>query len=180
MTAALLQLDFRQPPRSGWRWVGWAGLAAAVVLAIALSEHYAEVARRQAAAASRHAGLGERARAAAPRRDAAVPAAQTLTDIKRANTVIDQLTVPWDALFDAVEAADARGLGLLSLTPNARERTLRLAGEARSMAELLAYVERMAAQPALHQVHLLGYANAVRDGVAVVSFTLAARWRVPE
>lgn len=180
MNTVPLQLDFRQPPRSGWRWFGWAGLAAAVALVMALSGHYAEVARRHAVASSRHALLAERVRAAAPRRDAAVPAAQTLADVKRANAVIDQLTVPWDALFDAVEAADVRGLGLLSLTPNARDRTLRLAGEARSMAELLAYVERMAAQPALHQVHLLGYANAVRDGVAVVSFTLAARWRAQE
>lgn len=180
MTTALLQLDFRRPPRSGWRWVGWAGLVAAVVLVLALSEHHAEIAQRHAAASSRHALLDARARAAAPRPHAVVPDPRTLADVKRANAVIDQLTVPWDALFDAVEAADARGLGLLSLTPNARERTLRLAGEARSMAELLAYVERMAAQPALHQVHLLGYANAVRDGVAVVSFTLAARWRAPE
>ena len=107
------------------------------------------------------------------------PDASTLAASRRANAVIDQLSVPWADLFHAVEAADASGLAVLALTPNARDRTLRLAGEARSMGELLAYVERMAAQPTLRQVHLLGYSTAVRDGVSVVTFTLAATWRQP-
>ena len=103
--------------------------------------------------------------------------ADTLALIRRAAAVADQLTLPWDELFAAVEAADARPLGLLSMVPNARDRSLRIAGEARSTVDMLAYVERLASQPALAQVHLVGYSSALRDGVPVVVFNLAASWR---
>ncbi|MES2099750.1 MAG: PilN domain-containing protein [Pseudomonadota bacterium] len=153
-------------------------LVAAVGAVIAFANGHADARQRQATAQSRHDRLEARSRATEPRRTPVVPDAQALADLRRANAIIDQLTVPWDALFDAVEAADARGLGVLSLTPNAREHTVRLAGESRSMNELLAYLERLAAQPALGQAHLLGYSTAQRDGVELVSFSLAATWRL--
>jgi hypothetical protein len=103
--------------------------------------------------------------------------AQTTADILRANLVIDELVVPWERLFDAIEDADPGGLGALALTPNARDRTLRLTGEARDLNELLAYVDRMGAQSLLGEVHLQGYNTVMRDGQPVLSFTLAAVWR---
>lgn len=177
MSTAPLAIDFRAPPRPRWRWLGWGLLVAAAGAVAVVSDRLDEVAQRHAAAQSRHDRLAEGLRAKAPRRNVAAVDAQTLAEVQRANGIIDQLTVPWDLLFNAVEAADARGLAVLSLTPNARERSLRLAGESRSMNELLAYVGRMAEQPVLGQVHLLGYNTVVRDGVSVVSFTLAATWR---
>ena len=178
MTTAALQLDFLRPPATRARWVGWLLLAAAVPVVLLTSEAYSRAEQRWALAQSRHEHLQARWQADRPPRAVAAPDAATLASIRRANTVIDQLSVPWGELFDAIEGADARGLGVLSLTPNARDRSLRLAGEARSMEELLAYLQRMAEQPALQQVHLLGYGTAVREGVPVVSFTLAATWRV--
>ncbi|MFM9915591.1 MAG: hypothetical protein ACKVOX_07275 [Rhizobacter sp.] len=152
-------------------------LAAAMVAVVAFSDHYSEVAQVRDATQSRHDRLAERLRGSGLRRTDAPPDAQTLADVRRANAIIEQIVVPWEALFDAIEGADASGLGLLSLTPSARDRSLRLAGEARSMEELLAYVDRMAAQPALGQVHLQGYRTVVREGVPVLAFTLAATWR---
>ena len=177
MTTAALQLDFLQPPATRARWMGWLMLAAAVSVVVLTSEAYSRADQRWSLAQSRHEHLQARSQADRPQRASAAPDAATLASIRRANAVIEQLSVPWGELFEAIEAADARGLGVLSLTPSARDRSLRLAGEARSMSELLAYVQRMAAQPALQQVHLLGYGTAVRDGVPVVTFTLAATWR---
>lgn len=177
MTTAALQLDFQRPPASRARWVGWLLLAAAVPAVVLTAESYSRADQAWMLAQSRHEHLQSRWQAARPQRAVAAPDAATLASIRRANAVIDQLSVPWGALFEAIEAADSRGLGVLSLTPNARDRSLRLAGEARSMEELLAYVQRMAAQPALQQVHLLGYGTALREGVPVVSFTLAATWQ---
>ena len=152
-------------------------LAAAVIAVLVFSDHYAGVELRHAAALGRAENLNERQRAASPRRAAVATEPQVLASLKHANVIIEQLTVPWDELFDAFEAADSRKLGLLSLTPNARDRSVRLAGESRSMDELLAYVDRAAAQPELGQVHLLGYNTVQRDGVTLLSFTLAATWR---
>lgn len=177
MTTAALQLDFQRPPTTRARWVGWLLLAVAVPVVVLTAESYSRADQARALAQGRHEHLQARGQADRPQRAVAVPDADTLASVRRANAVIDQLSVPWGELFVAIEAADARGLGVLSLTPNARDRSLRLAGEARSMEDLLAYVQRMAAQPALQQVHLLAYGTAVREGVPVVSFTLAATWR---
>ena len=151
-------------------------LVAAVAAAAVCGVGLADATDGHAAAQSHFDKLSLRLNAKAPRRAAAAPDPLTLAGVQRANAVIDQLIVPWDELFDAVEAADARGLAVLSLTPNARERSLRLAGESRSMDELLAYLGRVAAQPALSEVHLQGYNTVQREGVPVLAFTLAARW----
>jgi hypothetical protein len=179
MTAAPLHLDFRRAAPSAWRWLGWALLLAAVAAVLTLAEQHAAIEQEHAAVQARHHSLSQALRAAEPRRGGAVPDAQLLADLRRANMIIDQLTIPWEPLFSAVEAADGRGLGLLSMAPTARDRTLRLSGEARNLAELLAYVERVADQPALSQVHLLGHNSVQREGANVVAFTLAATWAAP-
>jgi hypothetical protein len=177
MSAAPLQLDFRAPARPRWRWLGWALLLSSAAVALVFSEHLAEATQQHAKAQSHHDTLSERLRDKLPRRAAVAPDAQTLAEVQHANRIIDQLTVPWDELFNAVESADARGLAVLSLTPNALDRSLRLAGEARSMNDLLAYVGRVAEQPTLSGVHLLAYNTVLREGVPVVAFTLVATWR---
>lgn len=183
MTAPALHLDFRRPATSRGRWIGWGALMAAVLGVVAVSAAYSDVAQAHALAQSRHDHFEARSNQRLQLRDlsrrAATPDAQTQADIRRANAVIDRLVVPWDELFNALEDADARGLGLLSLAPNARDRTVQLVGEARTMDELLAYVERLAMQSSLRQVHLLSYSVAAHDGVPVVSFTLAATWQQP-
>jgi Tfp pilus assembly protein PilN len=177
MRGARFDLDFRRRQSAPWRWLGWALLAAAVGVAIVFSEHHAQVEQLHAAAQGRAHLLKERFRGNVSRNRASSMDPQDQVSVKRANAIIDQLTVPWGDLFDAIQTADARDLVVLSLTPNARDRSVRLVGEARSIDELLAYVERLAAQPALSQVHLLGYNSVQRDGVNAFSFTLAATWR---
>jgi len=177
MRSEPLQLDFRRHAKSPWRWFGWVMLAVAAVAVVGFSNRYDEIEQRHEAALNRAESLSNRQRAASPRRAVEATDPQAVASMKRANVIIEQLTVPWDGLFDAFEAADSRKLGLLLLTPNARDRSVRLAGESRSMDDLLAYVDRVAAQPALGQVHLLGYNTVQRDGVSLLSFTLAATWR---
>ena len=177
MSTAPLQLDYRRAPTSPWRWVGWMLLALAALASIVVADRYESVSSRHDIVQARAEQLTDRLRGAKPERPRAAPDQRVLGELARARTIVDELTVPWSDLFDAVEAADAKPLGLLALTPNARDRSLRMAGEARSVGDVLDYVDRMASQPALGQVHLLGYQTVVREGVPVVSFTLAASWR---
>ena len=179
MAARAIPLDFQAKPASRWRVVGLALFAAAMALAGWAASQQAADDDLLETLQARQTLLRQRLRGELPMRAGAPPDAQAVHRIQRANEAIDQLALPWDELFAAVEAADARGLGLLALTPDAKLRTLRLAGEARTMPELLAYVERLAAQPALRQVHLLGYETVQRDGAEVVAFTLQARWTAP-
>ena len=170
-----LQLDFHPRAARASRALAWSALALASGLAIATGWHLARASDALEELRARHDLLESRTRPAPPRAEVVGP--ELAHRIASANAVIDALAVPWDPLFRSIESADARGLGVMSLVPNARTRQLRLSGEARSVPELLAYVDRLAALQALERVHLEGYETVLRDGVAVVSFNVAATWR---
>ncbi|MEP6502036.1 MAG: hypothetical protein ABJD97_01795 [Betaproteobacteria bacterium] len=175
MTRALL-FDFHPAAARRARWGEWALLAGVLAGAALLA---GDLARQRAAIdaqEARHDLLEARLQPARPRVEAVGP--ELARRIAAANEVIDELAVPWGALFSAVESADARGLGVMSLAPNARQHALRLSGEARTVPDLLAYVDRLAALKALEQVHLEGYETIQRDGTDVVSFSVAASWRL--
>jgi len=177
MTPRPLELDFLRTPRSSWRIVGWALLGLAAVLCALWADRHAQVAERHAALQAQEAQLATQQRRRPPRTLVDAGDAQALAEVRRANAIIDQLAVPWEDLFDAVEASGTPGVGLLSMAPTARDRTLRLTGEAKSMTELLAYVERLGQQPTLRQPHLQGYSTVQRYGASVLSFTLVATWK---
>lgn len=178
MSAPPIHLDFmHEVPAPRWR---WALLAVAAVLLVPVSDAYQDAIAQRAKAQQRFdlADRQDKLRKRRPAKADSVADAQDVAGAQRANAVIEQLTVPWDELFQALEAADARGVAVLTLAPNARDHTLRLSGEARQMDELLAYVSRLSQRPALAQVHLLGYSTSVKEGAPLISFTLAAGWKV--
>ena len=170
-----LQLDFHPRAARASRLLAWGALALACSAAAATAAYLVRANDALSDLRSRHEVLLARARPAPARAEVVGP--ELAHRIASANQAIDALAVPWDALFRSIESADARGLGVMSLVPNARTHLLRLSGEAKSVPELLAYVDRLAALQQLQQVHLEGYETVVRDGVSVVSFTVAATWR---
>ncbi|MEY8876491.1 MAG: hypothetical protein AB9M60_08285 [Leptothrix sp. (in: b-proteobacteria)] len=174
-----LQLDFVARPANRWRALAWLLLALLLLAGWQVLAHEAALQAESDDLAGRIALLQQRASAARMPARARALAPQDLRAIERSNAVIDELAVPWADLLRSLERAEVRGTGLLALTPNAADRSLRLTGEARSMTELLAYVDRVAAQPLLRQVHLVGYATQDRDGVPALTFTLAANWNRP-
>ena len=171
-----IDIDFHPAPAAAGRWGGWCALALAALAVAALARQVDAQQDALEALQQRADVLADRLHPA-PARAAAADDPATARRLVAANAVIDQLAVPWDALFRGLESADARGLGLLAVLPDARERSIRIRGEARSVPEVLAYVDRLAAVPVLAQVHLLGYETLQRDGVAIVSFTLGATWQ---
>lgn len=170
-----LQLEFHPRASRASRPLARAALALAAAAATAAAAQLMRANDALADLRERHEVLQARARPVATHTELVGP--DLARRIGSANQAIDALAVPWDALFRSVESADARGLGVMSLVPNARTRLLRLSGEAKSVPELLAYVDRLAALQTLQQVRLEGYETVVRDGVEVVSFTVAATWR---
>ena len=53
---------------------------------------------------------------------------------------MQQLSLPWDALFKAVEPMGEQEVALLSIQPNVDKRIVRLTGEAKNFKALLAYL----------------------------------------
>ena len=101
---------------------------------------------------------------------------QPLVPIAQANTILDQLNLPWESLFDSIESASTEHIALLSLQPNVGNRTLRISGEARSMSELLDFVEALEREAVFENVHLLNYKIKQDNPHRPIIFLLTATW----
>lgn len=97
-------------------------------------------------------------------------------EITQANAILDQINLPWETLFDAIEHAATEEIALLSLQPNVASRTLRLSGEAKSMAELLDFVEALERELVFENVHLLNYKVKQDNPHRPIIFLLTAAW----
>ena len=97
-------------------------------------------------------------------------------EITQANAILDQLNLPWEMLFDSIEHAATEDIALLSLQPNFTNRSLRLSGEAKSMAELLDFVEALERELVFENVHLLNYKIKQESPQRPIIFLLNAEW----
>lgn len=88
-----------------------------------------------------------------------------------------RLDIPWKRLFDGVEAAASGDVALLAMTPDASARTVRLAGEARSVAALLEFTRRLHAAGYFSDVHLARHELKQPAIDKPVEFQLTARWQ---
>lgn len=96
----------------------------------------------------------------------------------QARAVVEPLAVPWDGLFTALESVPTRGVQIQELVPDAQARTLRIGGQAKDLPTALAYMERLAEQPLLGQVHLVSSQPGTGEGSPLLSFALQATWRL--
>ena len=97
-------------------------------------------------------------------------------EVTQANAILDQISLPWETLFDAIEHAATEQIALLSLQPNVGSRTLRISGEAKSMAELLDFVEALERELVFENVHLLNYKIKQDNPHRPIIFLLTAAW----
>jgi len=98
-------------------------------------------------------------------------------EVRRANAVLEQLNLPWLDLLDAIEATRGEKVALLSIQPDSRQRTVRIAAEAKTVADALEYVRRLGAHPRFGGVHLLNHEIVQQDAQKPVRVQLVAGWR---
>lgn len=96
--------------------------------------------------------------------------------IKRANTVLAQMNVPWGELFAAIETAQDGSVGLLAVQPDPGAGQLVIGGQARTLSALLAYMERLQQSDRLREVVLASHEVKNDEPGQPVEFVLAARW----
>ncbi len=97
-------------------------------------------------------------------------------EIIQANAILDQINLPWEALFDSIEQAATEEIALLSLQPTVPNRTLRISGEAKNMSELLDFVEALERELTFENVHLLNYKIKQDNPHRPIVFLLTAVW----
>ncbi len=170
-----LALDFKRTPRP-WAWLGVVLLVigAAWLVQVVNSERALSGQIDLAAARQQVMARHSKIKAAAPPLDAEALQQQ----IRQANAILQQLALPWDALFQTLEATRDQDIALLSIQPDAAKQSVRIGGEAKNLDTLLAYITRLEQGRVLDHVYLTSHEVRTQDAEQPVRFSLAAHWAV--
>jgi len=171
----ILELDFQRPARPSL--FGWvlllAGLAALAAL-LGVQHTLAQQTLARHATAKRIEALLPGAGATRTRNpdgDAALAAARQ---------ALERSKLPWSGLFAALEAADDKDVALLAVTPDVARGQLKIHAEARHLAAMLAFHQRLQHADGLRNVVLVDHevSNAVSKEAAgpSVRFHIVAAW----
>lgn len=174
MAMRALTLDFLRAPRR----TPWVGMLLLITGALALGQaanHERALAGQIELADARLEILAKGSKTK-PTQPADAEAQQQ--EIRHANEILQQLALPWSALFNAVETSNEKEIALLAIQPDAGKRVLRLAGEAKNFEALLAYIARLEQSPMLSQVYLSSHELRLQDAEKPVRFALVANWAV--
>lgn len=103
--------------------------------------------------------------------------ADLLSEVARAKMAVREINLSWERLFRAVEAVGSADVTLLALEPNPEKGSVRIGGEARSMATLLDYIRRLQERDVFGAIHLQNHQVQQQDAQKPVRFILLADWR---
>jgi hypothetical protein len=171
-----VELDFLHPGGRPSRLGTWLLVAGLIVGALAVLEqrHLSSQMQAREAQLEEIRSMSRRARPAIETRESDSP--EMREQIKKANTVLAQMNVPWGELFTAIESADEGRVGLLQIQPDARSRTVLMGGSARDLPAVLAYMTRLEATGRLKDVVLMSHEIKLKEPGTPVAFQLLARW----
>ena len=166
-----LKLDFLHPfPRP--HWAAWLLLAAGLALAVWVGWQDQQVARALAVATAespvpRTPAVPRRAARATPG-DAQAGAAESAQA---------QLATPWGELFARLESNRPGRIALLSMDADARKPDVTLTAEARSVKDMLAWIEQLKGEAGFHSVTLASHAVQDADPERPIRFVLRLGWK---
>jgi Tfp pilus assembly protein PilN len=98
-------------------------------------------------------------------------------ELVRANDTVRALSLPWDDVFGALEAAHVADVSLLALDPMPDKKMLKLQAEARNMDAVLVYLRALAANPVFSAVSLQSHQVQQADPHHPVRFLVLLEWR---
>ncbi len=97
-------------------------------------------------------------------------------EIRRANEVLNRITLPWDAMFQAVEWSSGKDVALLAMEPNAERHVVRISAEAKNIPAVMSYLRHLEEQKIFSTVYLQSHQVQQRSADKPVRFTLIATW----
>lgn len=98
-------------------------------------------------------------------------------ELAAARDTIRRLSVPWDTLFAALEAAQTERASLLSIEPDVENGMVTLTGEAKDYLAALSYVANLEQQKSLSRVHLAKHETRQNDPLRPIAFVISASWK---
>jgi Tfp pilus assembly protein PilN len=97
-----------------------------------------------------------------------------MLEVKQANQVLRQLSLPWNALFNAVETSGGQSIALLSMESDMQKGTLKISGEAKDLNALLTYVRKLSTREVFSGVFLQNHQIQQTDPEKPLRFSLLA------
>jgi len=169
-----LELDhLRKTPRPAR--VSWLLLAIALAFAADVGSSYVktrmEIEARTARLARLSSALPARATASTP------VGPLSKEEFGAAQDTILRLSMPWDNVFRALEAARSDDVALLSIEPDAGSGSVSITGEARSYPAALTYVAWLSHEKTLKNVRLAKHEINRNEARRPVFFTISADWK---
>lgn len=174
MTMNALELDFARRRRRASP-LGLLLLAAGAAAIGASALDYLDAREALARAEAQQARLARQAKAPPPR----AAKAPVRDEVQPALRAVAQLRLPWDALLREIELLADPSVALLGIEGQGQARTLRLTGEAKTMADVVAYLGRLRDSPWIDAAHLSGHEERQAGSVKVIRFSLEASWSGP-
>lgn len=170
-----LRLDYQK--NKAFPWGGATLLVLALGALIMTGAYYLELNSQADSWEAKAARIEQPSRRQAPDARAEARAAGNLVlEVKHANEVLRQLSLPWERLFQAVELSGGKGVALLALEPNTKNRSVRISGEAKNMAVLLNYIKQLEQRDAFGIVYLQSHQIQQQEPDRPVRFELLAAW----
>jgi hypothetical protein len=173
-----LRLDYQRSNKSV-PWLGVGVLVSAMGALVLMSSHFITL-NEQAAFWEKKAERYDRLsnfRALAERPLDKQAARAQLLEVKQANEVVRQLSLPWNALFKAVEASGGQNIALLSMEPDRLKGTVKISGEAKDLDALLNYVRQLSKREVFSSVFLQNHQVMQADPEKPLHFSLLVYWK---
>ena len=168
-----VELDYLAPPR-GMMWPGLVVLAISLAIMAALVLRYShtrdELARYQTSGKLISTERLPQVSMSKERLEA---------EAKSAESVVRQLSLPWAAMVQAIEAAGTPNVALLQLQPDAETRTVKLTAEARTREAMFDYLRRLGSANALGEVHVISHQVQREEPQRPIQFSVQASLRMP-
>ena len=170
-----LDIDFAAKPRRSSPVAGLALLLTGAAALSVVSVEIDDLEQQTLVAEARLQSLTRRGASLAAR---SAPGAGSGKDAAgaAASEVLTRLRAPWPDLLEQLEGLAELPVVVLDLDAEARGRSLRLAGEAKTMDDMLAFVEKLRQSRRLDEVFLEKHEPRKLGTVEVFAFTVQATW----
>ena len=166
-----VELDYVAPLRRPI-WPGVLVLALSLALATELFTRYRDTRMESARLEAASSLISPERRPAR-----ALPKERLDEEVKIAEGVMRQLTVPWASLVQAIEQAATRDVAVLQLQPDAENRVVRLIAEARDAEAMFEYLRRLGSAKGLSEVHIVSHQLQRESPQRPVQFAVQAALR---
>ena len=105
-----------------------------------------------------------------------LPSSAAGADAPVAQRAMTQLNLPWSRLLEEIETHADRSIALLGIEGQGLARSVRITGEARTMADVVAYIQQLRQSPLINAATLSGHEEKINGAVRLVRFTLDVAW----